>query len=269
LLKDGMLDYSNEIFRIIDEIVTNKEKKQFVKIISPETKLYRAREIKVDEYKKTDVGLEVKNENGQYITNGFDEKNSIECPLGIGNDGRNNIAGESYLYVAEDMATACAEIKTNLRSLISVAEFEVMSSLKFIDFSKDDKEFTFGLDTEYEMSLGRFFTLLMLEYCQPVSQKEGYRVTQILSDYIRKMGFDGIIYRSFFTMSNNYTIFNCHKSKIAFRQSSIVAHQFVDHVFWDFNNQRALHTDSHQDVEYNRDIANKILRLIKTEFDNK
>jgi hypothetical protein len=259
-------NYSNEVFKIIDEIVADKEREQFVKEIPVGTILYRARKIRTEEYEKSDTGLNIRVENNQFITTGFNEKNSVECPIGIGFDGRNNAAGASYLYAAEDMATACAEIKTNLRSLISVAEFEVKSPLTVIDFSKDDKKFTHNRNDEYGMSLGRFITLLMLEYCQPASSKEDYKVTQIISDYIRKMGFDGIIYRSFFTMKNNYTIFNCHRSKIAFKQSRIVVHQFENSIFWDFNNRTSIRTDEHNNVEYNADVADEILQSMKRTF---
>ena len=268
LMENGA-DYSSEIFRIIDEIVAGAEQQQFIKKLPMGTVLYRAREIDIEEYSKVGNGLNIKVENNAYITEGFNEKNSIECPLCIGGDGRNNIAGVSYLYVAEDVSTACAEIKSTLRSLISVAEFEVKSELKIVDFSKDDKKFTYKQNDEYQMSLGRFITLLMMQYCQPVSKKEDYRVTQIISDYIRKMGYDGILYRSFFTMKDNYTIFNCHKNKIAYRNSRIVVHQFSDDVFWDFNNQVAVHTDSKSNTEYDSKLANGILGDMQREFDKR
>ena len=268
LMENGA-DYSSEIFRIIDEIVAGAEQQQFIKKLPMGTVLYRAREIDIEEYSKVGNGLNIKVENNAYITEGFNEKNSIECPLCIGGDGRNNIAGASYLYVAEDVSTACAEIKSTLRSLISVAEFEVKSELKIVDFSKDDKKFTYKQNDEYQMSLGRFITLLMMQYCQPVSKKEDYRVTQIISDYIRKMGYDGILYRSFFTMKDNYTIFNCHKNKIAYRNSRIVVHQFSDDVFWDFNNQVAVHTDSKSNTEYDSKLANGILGDMQREFDKR
>lgn len=111
--------------------------------------------------------------------------------------------------------------------------------------------------------------MLMMQYCQPVSKKEDYRVTQIISDYIRKMGYDGILYRSFFTMKDNYTIFNCHKNKIAYRNSRIVVHQFSDDVFWDFNNQVAVHTDSKSNTEYDSKLANGILGDMQREFDKR
>ncbi len=44
-------------------------------------------------------------------------------------------------------------------------------------------------------------------------------------------------------MEDNYTIVNCHKNKIAYKNSRILAYQFSDNVFWNFNNQVAIHTD--------------------------
>lgn len=268
LIKNGT-NYSNEIFRVIDEIVIGTERQQFIKTIPVGSILYRAREIEVEEYSKIENGLNIRIYNNKYVTEGFNENNSIECPLGIGGVGRNNVAGTSYLYVAEDIATACAEIKSTLRSLISVAEFEVKSELKVVDFSTDDKKFTYKQNDEYQMSLGKFITLLMMQYCQPVSNKDDYIVTQIVSDYIRKMGYDGIVYRSFFIMKNNYTIFNCHKNNIAYKNSRIVAHQFSDDVFWDFNNQVAVHTGNKSSTEYDIELANGILGDMQREFDKR
>ena len=43
---------------------------------------------------------------------GYDDINSREPILGIGSEGRNNIAGASYLYIASNPETACMEIKS-------------------------------------------------------------------------------------------------------------------------------------------------------------
>ncbi|NBH86677.1 RES domain-containing protein [bacterium C-53] len=38
----------------------------------------------------------------------------------------------------------------------------------------------------------------MLRFFEPVRGENAYRATQIISDYLRKTGVDGIKYRSFF-----------------------------------------------------------------------
>ncbi len=73
LMKNGP-DYSSEIFRIIDEIVTGTEQQQFIKTLPIGTILYRAREIDIEEYSQIGNGLKIKVENNTYITEGFNEK---------------------------------------------------------------------------------------------------------------------------------------------------------------------------------------------------
>src|SRR5699024_8249194 len=91
---------------------------------------------------------------------GYDEKNSREPMLGISGNGRNNIKGASYLYVASDQETACLEVKPQLGDLISLAIFKVNQPLHIMDFSSD-KQFKNDFLEKYNMSLGDFFASLM------------------------------------------------------------------------------------------------------------
>ena len=46
---------------------------------------------------------------------------------------------------------------------------------------------------------------------QPVNDFEKYKTTQMLTDYLRKTGIDGISYRSYFDRKGiNYTFFNSY-----------------------------------------------------------
>ncbi len=89
--------------------------------------------------------------------------------------------------------------------------------------------------------------------------------TQIVSDYIRKAGYDGIAYRSFYTGGTNYTIFNSHKKNVRYIDSRIVSHQFTNEVFWDFNNSKALQSNV-SNVEYDVKLAKEILDGMKNTF---
>lgn len=102
---------------------------QFRSTLSPNTILYRAREISTEDYRHQDTGLSISLNNNQYTTTGYNSENSIEAPIGITPQGRNNIAGVSYLYLASNPVTACTEIKSSLRSLIFLAEFIANSSV--------------------------------------------------------------------------------------------------------------------------------------------
>lgn len=246
--------YSNDIVKTIDSIVFDTNSEKFIKELPSGFKFYRARVINIDDIKSDDKGISYDDK----MFYGYNESNSRECPLMYGESGRNNIAGQSYLYVAEDELTACYEIKSGLRQLISLACFETKKNLRIIDFSKDvafesqDKEL-------YGMSLGVFFTRLLFAYSKPVIDKNEYRVTQILSDYLRKTGIDGIAYRSFYTGKANYTIFNCHSKNVEFINSRILTHQFQNSTFWDFNNKKSIKLTDVDD-EYNEEIATSIIK---------
>ena len=111
---------------------------------------------------------------------------------------------------------------------------------KFIDAIEFESEKTFQRkDTEfYGMSMGVFFSQLMLRFTQPVRGENAYRATQIIADHLRKTGIDGIKYKSFLTPGGaNYTIFNCHPSAIEFCESKVLLHKQANHSFWDFNNE--------------------------------
>lgn len=152
----------------------------------------------------------------------YNEINSRELVLGIGGAGRNNITGASYLYIASNPETACMEVKSQFGDLISLPKFRIVKPLYVIDFGTE-KTFQMS-DTElYGMSMGDFFTLLMLRFAEPVRGENAYRVTQIMADYLRKTGIDGIKYKSFLSPGGfNYIIFNCHPSAIEFCKSKVV-----------------------------------------------
>lgn len=252
---------SNKIFRIIDEVVLKNE--QFVKTIPTKTVFYRAREINIEDYQNKEVGLEIDKQN---ITHGYNEINSKEPVLGISSGGRNNIKGSSYLYLANNEETACVEIKSKLRSLISLATFELEKDITIIDFS-NEVAFNVEDNTVFNLSLGTFFTQLMMQYFVPVENEEAYKATQIISDYIRKSGIDGIAYRSFYSPGGiNYTLFNSHNSIVKFKDSRIVAHQFEKHVFVDFNNKKNIETCSNDIWNYNENVVSKILKDMQDTF---
>lgn len=198
---------------------------------------------------------------------GYDEINSREPILGISGEGRNNIAGESYLYVASDEQTACMEVRSIFGDLISLATFEVSEVLKIVDFASD-KGFEKRKSKECNMSLAEFFSLLMMQYTKPVKNKKVYRATQMISDYIRKTGIDGIAYKSFLTPGGvNYTIFNGHPSKIAFLDSRVVLHKQANHSFWDLNHESTILSNPQgKGLTYDLEPANEQKQVLANIF---
>lgn len=249
----GMIEEIQKIQSIIDDIVLSKELTQFKQCLETGTEYYRARIIDPVDDDKVEKGL-AKTQDNKFM--GYNEINSREPVLGIGSEGRNNITGASYLYIASNPETACMEVKSQFGDLISLAKFRIIKPLYVIDFGTE-KTFQRS-DTElYEMSMGDFFSQLMLRFTEPVRGENAYRATQIIADYLRKTGIDGIKYKSFLSPGGfNYTIFNCHPSAIEFCESKVVLHKQANHSFWDFNDEKEIMSNREEKwLVYDKRIA--------------
>lgn len=257
----GFTEEIQKIQKIIDDIVLGKESTQFKKYLEAGTRCYRARIIKPEHDDKVEeMGIGI-TKNGEFV--GYNDINSREPILGVSGEGRNNIAGASYLYIASNEETACMEVKSQFGDLVSLATFELIEPLEIIDFASDKE------DAEYcNMSIKKFFALLMLRYTEPIRDENEYRATQIISDYLRKTGVDGVAYRSFLTPGGtNYTIFNSHPSKIKFLGSRVLLHKQANHSFWDFNAETEIMSNrSGKMLAYDDKIAESHKKMLSERF---
>lgn len=255
-------DGTNDLFNMLDRYVLDDSVNEFRKTLLYGTFLYRAREITNDSASYGN-GLEVMPTYGGIITRGYDEANSRECPLGMGKSGRNNIAGVSYIYLANRPETACAEIKTVVGSLISVASFKVTKPITIIDFSSD--ELLLSMDNSNDkVSLRSLISLIMRRYWMPVKDSDEYRVTQIITDHIRKTGIDGIAYKSVYDEKGiNYTIFNCSRSNLDFVGSRIMALQSERRTFLDFDNECVHDVKTIGRASYDAMLAYELIKKIE------
>ncbi len=153
-------DALKQIYNIIDNIILGTESEQFVKNLEKGSLYYRARIIRQEDYENIDTGVGI-NEDDKLC--GYNEDNSREPIIGLSREGRVNIAGASYLYMASNKETACAEVKPQIGDLISIAAFELSKEMKIFDFSSE-KSFESKYRQTYEMSLGVFFTQLMMQF---------------------------------------------------------------------------------------------------------
>lgn len=252
-----------EVYGILDSVVLGNEKDQFRNKLLPGEKYYRARIIRPEDYGKVETGI---GRSSDDKFSGYNEINSREPILGISGVGRNNLAG----YVASNEATACMEVKSQFGDLISLATFEILEPLVVIDFSSD-KAFDRELSIQHNLSMGVFFTLLMSHYSEPVKDNRSYRATQIVSDYLRKTGIDGVAYRSSLSPEGvNYTIFNNHPSNIKYVGSKILIHKQANHSFWDLNEEKAIFSNPEgKMLEYDKAIADKQKDRLKEVVQNK
>ena len=202
----------------------------YVSHCSEQKILYRARAISFNWEEMVNSGVQLVNGN----LTGYNETNSKEPPLNVSGQGRNNIPGQSYLYLADSEYIACCEIKQTHKFPISLARFKIKKDLKILDLTH------WNTETEYyEVRDGIFVSmreaiyLLVRQMSDPVYTNSEYKITQLFSDYIRKAGFDGISYRSSFGNGLNYTIFNCFRSNVEFLDSRLIyfyraVYDFID-----------------------------------------
>lgn len=130
--------------------------------------------------------------------------------------GRANPKGIPYLYLSSDANTAIAEIKPFSGDKITIGEFLVKEHVRIVDLRNPriDDPFRFGENLEFMCTYVKFIRRLGLELSKTVSPKEAeleYIPLQYLCEFIKKMGFDGVIYKSSVAEGYNIAIFNDSK----------------------------------------------------------
>ena len=166
-----------------------KEKLKTFKVVLPVgTKLYRARK-EPDEIKS--------------LSQIKPYKDLGPAPPKCSHSNRMSPAGIPCLYLASDIKTAVLECRLKECNAV-VAEYELKQPLKIIDFTKKcfwnyDSIFSKKY-SHYKRFVSRFLNDFAQEISAPIDEKNDpayeYIATQILSEYIRSLGFYGICYES-------------------------------------------------------------------------
>ena len=146
-------------------------------------------------------------------------------------NGRANPIGIPYLYVASSPETAIAEIRGNKGERLSIARFEILEDLELADLRNPRITVTpFGLDDdELELIYTNlpFLELLGNELSKPIIPREAnleYLPSQYLSEIIKHIGFNGIIYKSSVSNGDNFVLFDDRKVQIV----EVVQYQITD-----------------------------------------
>lgn len=142
-------------------------------------------------------------------------------PPHIATHGRANPAGIPYLYVASDRGTAISEVRPHTGSKVSVADFTISNDLRLIDlrhpirsispfyFLSDDSDPSrVRLDIAFLKRLGDELTRPVL----PESAAFQYAPSQYLCEFIKKEGYNGVIYRSSIGEGMNLALFQPEKA---------------------------------------------------------
>jgi len=181
----------------IDLALLQKLLSHFNTTLKVKTHLFRARRCDIKKWKPSQMG---------------------KPPVDRSQPGRANPKGINYLYLASDKITCIAEIKPSIQEEITVATFSVKVDLKLLDLRNlwIYDPFSFGEDLTFVLKYERFLVRLGSELSKTIGPKDAeleYVPLQYLCEFVKKAGYDGIIYKSSVADGSNFAIFNDNKLK--------------------------------------------------------
>ena len=140
---------------------------------------------------------------------GLTKSGSFVPPEGVlVGEGRSNPKYIKYLYMSEEPTTALFEVRPLLFDAVNLAQIIVNSELKIANISIDISESSQNEKTK-EMQV---MSYIQGAFSKPTNDVEDYLPTQIIAEYVKNLGFEGIRYNSsLYRKGVNYTIFAYNK----------------------------------------------------------
>lgn len=190
--KARYFEHEKDSFKLSQELKPFKEVYKSLKINSKNEKIYRARIIN-SEKDKEDIKKSPNTELGK-------------TPVQFAKNNRFSPIGISYGYFSFDENTAIYEVRAESEQDVSIGTFKLKENLSLVDFRK-----LHCLSSElYKNNLNPFdknnFNILLTDIykfvtdiSKPINEKDTlleYVPTQIMSEYIWSLGYDGFIFDS-------------------------------------------------------------------------
>lgn len=121
-------------------------------------------------------------------------------------DGRSNPKFIRYLYMAESPTTAVFEVRPILYNAVNVAGIEVKELLRIANIAVE-------LNPDEEKSFeGWLLSFVQSAFSSPTNNPDDYIPSQIIAEFFRHLGYDGIRYSSSLHLGGfNLTIFDTTK----------------------------------------------------------
>ena len=128
-------------------------------------------------------------------------------------EGRANPRGIPCLYVATDSETAMAEVRPWLGANVSIGQFRLKKQVTLIDFSvgHDAAGKYFFEEPDPLIRESTIWNQVDKAFSEPVSNdmaEADYVPTQIISEFFKKQGFDGVVYKSKLGQGHNLALFD-------------------------------------------------------------
>jgi hypothetical protein len=146
----------------------------------------------------------------------FEDKR-MKPTVDFASEGRSNPKGIVYLYVAEDKDTAVSEVRPSLGEILSIGELNSNKELKIIDFSKHNGKFFVINPSQNDINEAAWRDMDKA-FSIPVKNNDfnsDYVPTQIIAEFIKSLGYDGIAYKSSLAQGKNITLFDLDSTTIS------------------------------------------------------
>lgn len=129
---------------------------------------------------------------------------------GLRSEGRVNPYNVNALYMANKIEVAVAEVRPSIREPATVATLETNQDLRLVDFTKDraDAYWYFHAHAPKNKEDAENFTWVEINgyFSKPLSPNEtrlNYIPTQIIAEFLKSKGYDGVVYQSQFEISDS------------------------------------------------------------------
>ena len=119
-------------------------------------------------------------------------------------EGRANPKGIPYLYLATDQNTCLAELRPQKGDQLSCAQFRVLKDLRVVDCYSVPKHIgmvtcIFRPPESAEDIESAIWTMINDSYSRPTRPDDEHSLyipTQVLAEFFKSQGFDGVCYKS-------------------------------------------------------------------------
>lgn len=164
---------------------------------------------------RSQIGYDECEDEGQLIITGLSRERMKPIPL-KGYEGRANPKGISYLYLASDENTSMSELRPHIGEYISSAQFKVNKNLRLIDCYSVPKHYShlqciFNTPTSQEDIGYAVWSMINDAFTKPIKNNDSssdYVPTQILAEFFKSEGFDGVCFKSSMGTGYNFVLFS-------------------------------------------------------------
>ncbi len=127
-------------------------------------------------------------------------------------EGRANPKGIPYLYLATHEDTAVAEVRPWIGSYVSIAQFALKRDVRVVNCVTDDRRImVYSREPEPEERERAVWQDIDRAFSQPVTSGDDaadYAPTQVVAEFFRENGFDGVAYGSSLGPGHNVALFD-------------------------------------------------------------